>query len=129
MSTKKGDKIAEKWDKPTVLEKLGCIFESAENTYAIRTALIANGLYHEWWSYITNKFKKDKDIFNTIKAIEDKIESNIIERTMSGDAKSTAMAIFLLKNKFGYKDKQEVDHTTKGEKLPAMTIGSTSIDI
>lgn len=122
MSYNMGNKSAEKWDEQTVLELLNDMASFAERTsaYSIVSVIVHFKLYAEWWTYISKKFKDNSDVFQSIKRVENIIEKNIVENTMSGDAKSATFSIFLLKNKFGYKDKTETDHTSGGDPLQAI---------
>lgn len=112
-----GNRNAEKWTEEVLLELLPKMLSFAveNNAYAIATVMVEFDLYVEWWSLTTKKFKDNKLVSQAIKDVEGAIESNIINNTMNGTAKSAAMAIFLLKNKFDYKDKVESDITTGGE--------------
>lgn len=112
----KGNSNAEVWDAETIQDKLEEIRQFLiENisVYTISSALIELNLYSEWWSQMTEKFKDDKSVSQSIKNIESIIEQRIVNDTMTGDAKSATFSIFLLKNKFGYVDKQENENTHK----------------
>lgn len=63
---------------------------------------------------LVNYSKKDK-FFNTIREAREKVHEDVETRLM--DTKNEKGAIFNLKNNFGWKDKQELDHTTGGEKI------------
>jgi hypothetical protein len=69
--------------------------------------------YPDWWAYIANTYEDNEEVFRAIKKVEVLLEQRIINSTLTGDIKSAAMAIFYLKNKHGYKDKQEVDNTNR----------------
>ena len=114
---KEGNKDAEKWTEEATISILKDMAEfTIENeAYSLSTLLQKHRLYNDWWVYISEKFKNNDTVFRIIKGIETSIESNIINNTMDGTAKSGAMAIFLLKNRYGYKDKTETDITTGGE--------------
>ena len=113
-----GNKNAEVWDVETIQNKLTEIRQFVtENisVYTISSALIEFDLYSEWWSQMAEKFKDEKSVSQSIKNIESIIEQRIVNDTMTGDAKSATFSIFLLKNKFGYVDKQENENTHKVE--------------
>ena len=113
-----GNKNAEVWDVETIQNKLTDIRQFVtENisVYTISSALIELNLYSEWWSQMAEKFKDEKSVSQSIKNIESIIEQRIVNDTMTGDAKSATFSIFLLKNKFGYVDKQENENTHKVE--------------
>ncbi|MBS3742626.1 MAG: hypothetical protein KGY74_10940, partial [Candidatus Cloacimonetes bacterium] len=50
------------------------------------------------------------------KEIDTILESRVVEQTMQGKANPT-FSIFMMKNNHGWKDKQEHDITSKGEKV------------
>lgn len=112
----KGNSNAEVWDAETIqikLEEIRKFLIKNISVYTISSALIELNLYSEWWSQMTEKFKDDKSVSQSIKNIESIIEQRIVNDTMTGDAKSATFSIFLLKNKFGYVDKQENENTHK----------------
>ena len=112
MAAPKGNKNAEKWTEETVLKAIEKVYQyNLDNTdnYHLGGALIENDLYPELWAYFTNTFKDNDIVFKAIKKVEVFLENRIVNSTMSGVAKSAAMAIFYLKNKHDYKDKSEVD--------------------
>ena len=113
-----GNKHAEKWTEGAVLEKLEEIEEHASENYTLNGSLLDCGLYPEWWSHMTEKFKSNPTVSQAIKRVETKIEKRIVEATMDGTAKSAAFSIFLLKNKHGYRDRTETDITSQGDKIP-----------
>lgn len=112
-----GNKNAEKWNEETVLSKVLEIqtYFNSNVDYTLSGALNSVGLYPEWWSEMTAKFKENTIVSQSIKKAEKILESKIVNDTMTGDAKSATFSIFLLKNKFGYVDKQESNITHKGE--------------
>ena len=108
----KGNKNAEKWTEETVLKAIEKVHQynlDNEWNYHLGGALIECDLYPELWSRMAEKFKDNPIVCQAIKKAEYFLESRIINSTMSGVAKSAAMAIFYLKNKHDYKDKSEVD--------------------
>ena len=109
-----GLKNAEKWNEETMPVKLAEIKKLIQNDstiYTLSAPLSRVGLYSEWWSHMTIKFKENHSISQSIKEIESMIEARIINDTMVGTARSAALSIFLLKNKYGYVDKVETDNT------------------
>lgn len=64
---------------------------------------------------LLNYEKKDGEFFDTIKKAKDIIYAYAEEFLYSG--KNPAGAIFNLKNNWGWTDKQEIDHTSKGESI------------
>ena len=115
-SYNKGNKFAQKWTEETVLNKLNEVLTYCKNNpknYHLGYALIECDVYPEWWAYIANTFEDNDNVYKAIKKVEVLLEQRIINSTLTGDIKSAAMAIFYLKNKHGYKDKQEVDQTNR----------------
>lgn len=114
MAAKEGNTNAEKWTTETAAEFIEKVHQyNIENTdnYHLGKAIIESGGYVELWSYLTDKFKEDKIVFQAINKAEQFLEARIINNTVSGEGKSAAMAIFYLKNKHGYKDKSETEHS------------------
>ncbi len=58
------------------------------------------------------KEKGYEDFFDTVKSAKQKVQQNTVERALEGDNNS-AVSIFVMKNNFGYSDKQEFEHTGK----------------
>jgi hypothetical protein len=116
MAAKKGNKYAEKWTKQVVLDHLAQILQDIEDNKLVylAVALTNLGLYSEIWSIWSNKFGDDKEVYQLIKRIESKIESNLVTRLLNNQC-NAAGAIFILKNKHRMSDKQEIDHTTAGQ--------------
>lgn len=57
-------------------------------------------------------YSKEDEFFLTINKYRKLVLADMEERGLNGDSNAT-MSIFLLKNNFGYKDKQEVEQTVK----------------
>lgn len=110
-----GNKNAEKWtaeDTLSFIEKVQAYNVTHPNNYHLGLALIENGGYPELWSYLCDKFNDNEIVFQAIRKTESFLEARIINATISGDAKSAAMAIFYLKNKHGYRDSKDIHHST-----------------
>jgi hypothetical protein len=116
MAAPEGNKFAEKWTEKKALDFLSeveaHIIDNKDN-YHLGLTCVECGQYPELWAYLGHKFEKNKKVFKAIKKIESTLEARIINSTMKGDLKSAAMAIFYLKNKHGYKDKQDIKLNTK----------------
>ncbi|XCI75227.1 MAG: hypothetical protein ABI045_00370 [Flavobacteriales bacterium] len=59
-----------------------------------------------------------KVVANSIKNVETLLEGKIVEDLLMVEIKSTPIAIFYLKNKFGYKDKSEQEIKLKKGLIP-----------
>ena len=117
----KGNNAALKWTKEKVfevLDKLDVHFKENPDNYMLGKALVDIGLYKEFYSYIVDRFKDDHDVLARMTQIQEEYEYRIINHTMSGDIKSAAMAIFILKNVSGYKDKTETEVITTEKPIP-----------
>lgn len=68
-------------------------------------------------------YEERDEFFNTIKAAKDKIEE-FWEHMLIGP--NVTGVIFNLKNNYGWRDQQNIDHTTKGDKLPTPILGGAS---
>ena len=74
------------------------------------------------WQEEDNDFKEATD--NISEYVIDEVENYLFNQIKSG---ATAATIFYLKTKGkhrGYVEKQEVDHTTKGEALNVISLGN-----
>lgn len=111
MAAELGNKYAEKWTRDAVLEILAQILELSKDkkVFYIGSALAKVGLYHEWYSYVADKFKDDIEVFHTIKNIDQVFEAKLVDNTLEGELNPT-MAIFTLKNKHEWKDKVETEN-------------------
>jgi len=118
MAAKKGNKTAEKWTRQNTLKILDEILENVKHDkiFYLGVALAQIDLYSELWSFWINKFKGDDDVFQAIKRVEAQIESNLLLQAGTNKINAT-IAIFVLKNKYKWSDKQEIDHTSKGESI------------
>lgn len=120
-----GNKNAEVWDVEKTLEVINAVnteLMQDSTEYTLSGALLAVGMYADWWSDMKHKHADEESVIRAIKMTESFIEKRIVNNTMTGDAKSATFSIFLLKNKFGYVDKQETENTHKvsGLKLDNM---------
>jgi hypothetical protein len=119
MAKKKGGQPnntnAEKWTVDEALlfiESVHSYNLTTPNNYVLGLALIECGGYPDLWAYLGDKFIDNHFVFRAIKKAESFLEARIINSTISGDAKSAAMAIFYLKNKHGYRDSKDIQHST-----------------
>lgn len=106
-----GNKNAEKYPEDVMLKIIDDMqkYIIEDDCHTLKRALRHVKKHTTWWAEMTEKFIDNKIVSQAIKETEDIIEDNIIENTMDGTAKSAVFSIFLLKNKFGYKDKSEQD--------------------
>ena len=112
MAYPKGNKSAEKWTEKKSLEFINRGLDYVrENDDVLSLADILDHLdsYPDVWAYLTEKFKENKNVFRAIKRVENRLERNIIKA--GAYDKAGAMSIFLLKNKFGYTDKVQTEHS------------------
>lgn len=107
------------WDEGTTLDAISKVYNNLiedNNEYTLSGAILSveeYDLYADWWSNMSNNFKGVETVIRAIKKVESLLEKRIVNNTMTGDAKSATFSIFLLKNKFGYVDKQENENTHK----------------
>lgn len=122
---KPGDKAALKWTEETVLEVLQKMWDTvatdedgekpnnpvrANDIKTLAEVCLINKIGKQRISEWEKQFKDSAPISELLKNIKWVIETRMI---YSGQT----MDIFVLKNHYGYADKQEVDHTTKGESI------------
>lgn len=118
MPAKKNNKYAEKWPKASVLYHLENIYNDVRDNkiFYLGVALANEELYADIWQYWLEKWGKDEEVFRLTKRIEAKLEANLISQSAHNKINAT-IAIFVLKNKYKWSDKQEIDHTSKGESI------------
>jgi|GEM_PF-1124126 len=118
MAARRGNKTAEKWDKNTTLKTLGklLLVIKADKIFYLGIALAQIDLYPQIWADWNEKFKDDTDVSVAIKRIEAQVEGNLLQQSATNKINAT-IAIFVLKNKYKWSDKQEIDHTSKGESI------------
>ena len=87
----------------------------------IKELLVPEGLYTEIWNYFKKRYAKNRKIIQTIKNIEDELESRIVRRMAEGRY-SAVGSIFILKNKYRWIDKvvnqAEQEKDDKGQAVP-----------
>lgn len=109
------DEYFKKCDKRTVerfSNKIGLVLVNSPEPYTIAGLCLAVGLTRQ---SIINYGKKEQ-FYDIIKEAKLRIEYDI-ERRLNDKDEFTPGLIFNLKNNYNYKDKQEVDHTTKGQPI------------
>ena len=110
-----GNRNAEKWTEVKVTSLLSEILQNIENNDLpyIGSALKMSGLHKETWNYFQAKFSDNQTVLCLIKRIEEATETNLVEAALSGKVKET-MAIFVLKSKYKWIDKQVIETEQKG---------------
>ena len=126
---KPGNKAAEIWTEDKVMEKLNAIWETiisdttgmannnpvrANDLKLIGEVRLIHGVTKQQWSEWKQKFKDNVNVSDRIGIIEETLEYRLI---YSGER----MDEFVLKNKYGYKDRVEQD-------VKASVTGSISPD-
>jgi hypothetical protein len=113
----KDNKHAEKWTFEAVNELLNSMLDTAKNEkhYFIGSLLVHYDIATSTWDYLKDKFtgQERSVVLELIKKIESVTESNLMDGALTGKTKETA-SIFLLKCKYGYQDKQVIEHDHKG---------------
>lgn len=69
-------------------------------------------------------YEERDEFFDTVKRLKGKVEE--YAETLLFLGKNAAGPIFALKN-FGWSDKQEIDHTTKGKPLPPSILANINV--
>lgn len=72
-------------------------------------------------------YKRRWQFGNAIKKARNRVEADV-EKRMNDKETFTPGLIFNAKNNFGWKDKSEVDHTTKGKELPTPILNALYTD-
>lgn len=88
---------------------------------ACKAVDVSRGCYYKW---LDNDEEFKEEINNIDEYVIDEVENHLLKQIREG---STAGTIFYLKTKAkhrGYVEKQEIDHTTKGEKINVISLGN-----
>ena len=136
-----GNDNAEKWNKERCLEVFSSIIkllkenkwesmggEEVFNTIITESMLKVHaknifGLPIRTYEYLLqDKFKDDVDL----RDIKKEIESILEERVMSSKKMYPGIAAMTLKNKHGWRDEKQLDHTTKGEAIQVTTYADSN---
>ena len=111
MSDNKATRIGNRFK----LEKLSKIIKSIETQvieddtlYFLAQPLGQRGIASSQWSKFKSIATDDKGILDTMIRIESMLENRLVTGALQNKV-NTTMAIFLLKNRFGYKDNKQVD--------------------
>ena len=119
MGAPKGNNNAEKWTEQQAIEFVESVLEYVQSNpdcVFIGEPVSQLGYYRTIWNYLSDKFD-----FDTIKRVESILESRLVKKGISGETNPT-MTIFTLKNNYHWRDKTEVDHTTKGEAITEIKV-------
>jgi len=109
-----GNKNAEIWDEQTTINLFSAIYDKArEGRCYLLIHAINDFITIDQYEYLRIKYKDNKTISQLIKNILQTCELNITQKMMEGEVKETA-SIFLLKAKYGYVDKQQIEIEHKG---------------
>jgi len=117
-----GNKNAQKWTEEEALklgeELLSWMKEKPENVFFKEFLIYENDYYEELTDYLSNKYESFLNVLKKAKKIQ---ELKIVK--LSSDNKlNPTMSIFCLKNLHDWRDRQDVDHTTKGEAIKNLQI-------
>ena len=111
MSDNKATRIGNRFK----LEKLSKIIKSIEtqvieddSLYFLAQPLGQRGIPSSQWFKFKAIATDDKDILDSMIRIESMLENRLVTGALQNKINNT-MAIFLLKNKYGYKDNKQVD--------------------
>lgn len=117
----------EKYTRKFVVKELKNLLMKARNEdLLIMGELFENKQYSaQRFSEWAEKFEKEVEISESIKKIKELFENRINKGALTGKLNPT-MTIFNLKNNYGWKDKTDIDHTTKGKELPVPILGGIS---
>lgn len=117
-----GNKAAEKWTEEEVLaifQKMADNAENDETILSLQDAIHSVDLYRSSVDYLVQKYP----VFGTLKRdIQDIITRRINAKALEGKFVS-APAIWRMKQ-LGEKDESHIDHTTDGEKINVINLGT-----
>jgi len=103
----------DKWDEQYMLnylDNLKSILEEDEDIVYLKTLILKSEISHSHYCNLKNKFKGNLTVSETFNEIDDIIESRLVNAGLRGSTNPTITAI-VLKNKHGYRDKQEIAST------------------
>lgn len=102
---------AEKWTEDVALELGNKLIDwmKFDENYWVKTFLLDNDLDNDTGNYLADKFESFSVLYK--KAFEMQ-ESKLVDNALKNKW-NNATAIFVLKNKHGYKDKSEIDSNHK----------------
>jgi hypothetical protein len=114
------NKNAEKWTLEEAESFCNEVLKILEENPKVRTlgkACLMAGKYEQIIGYLEDKFQT---VFTSIKKAREIAKERLIESALENDV-NTTMAIFILKNNHGLKDRQDIDHTTKDKEINEVT--------
>ena len=128
MNDKKATRIGNRFK----LDKLSKIIKSietqvieSEDIYFLAQPLGQRGIASSQWSKFKSIATDEKEILDTMIRIESMLENRLVTGALQNKV-NTTMAIFLLKNKYGYKDNKQVDQNITI--MPILGGASNAID-
>lgn len=122
MAAPLGNRYTEKWTKEKTLELLERAFDSVnDQCYFLSEVTVAVGEYVELWSYLTEKFRDEPEVFQAIKRLYSKVESIITRKTADGDI-VPALGIFILKSYHNLVETSRVQQEVSGKDGGAVQI-------
>jgi hypothetical protein len=104
---------AEKWTEEIVNELLDSLLIYAQDCNFLGKVLCDNDISRQTWDYLQNKYEKNPVVMDKVRKVEQITETNLLNDALAGKVKET-MSIFLLKCKYGYIDKQQIEVEHKG---------------
>jgi len=111
MNDKKATRIGNRFK----LDKLSKIIKSietqvieSEDIYFLAQPLGQRGIASSQWSKFKSIATDEKEILDAMIRIESMLENRLVTGALQNKV-NTTMAIFLLKNRYGYKDNKQVD--------------------
>jgi len=93
--------------------------------YLLSSVAVKCDTYRTQFNYIGEKFKDDKDVFDTIKKMTNKCESIVAEKTADGSI-NVALGIFILKSYHGLIEtsKMQMEGGDKNKPISVISLGS-----
>lgn len=107
-----------KWTDPKVIEKIGMAFFEQRRKEKRPLTITGLALALDTTRDVLMDYQEKDEFSNTIKRLKAFCEEYAEENALIGT--NQAGSIFALKN-YGWKDRQEIDHSNKGEKFEPMS--------
>jgi len=103
-----------KWTKERVNEELKAILrivETKEDCYTLQGALVYTPFTKDKLIYWQKLYKSNNAVLQPLKKAKSILEARLCNAGLRNKV-NNAMAIFILKNHYGYTDKREIEQTT-----------------
>ena len=103
----------------SILDKANSVISN--KCYLLSSVAVKCDTYRTQFNYIGEKFRDDRDVFDTIKKMTNKCESIVAEKTADGSI-NVALGIFILKSYHGLIETSKLQHEGGDKDKPVQAI-------